>query len=454
MSNINDTLNDPSAIVINKIEVERFDGSKKIDISTLVISLRLACSISSPTIYANMLIGDTNNLLDNEDFSFIGEEFITVDLKQPTISPELPSKELTYKFIVNKIDTEIPSGDTFGSVFKLELITVDRFINSGAMRSKGYANTNTNIVKNILENELKSEIPLVNFEDTNGTTQYAFVESKPFEKINIVTNQTYNNREFLTSSFVFYENFEGYNFESFENIIQRALETEPRKLSHRMLTSSDREGYKSIISYVKPVRFQTNLRLSHGFYSTRVISYNLFEKRAEERTIELPNELKNIESKLNGTDTRSSQAFIDKVKELGSLTYIIPYAPPHAYPNPERVDNTNSTLLYSRPFSVLLKENTIVVKIYGAFDLDIAKAVELEFPTNIDTNDTSKGADKDISGKYIITDLVHEINLSGRGKLEFFTSLTCVKESSLRRINYYDKQLKSDSINIKALQEQ
>lgn len=454
MSNSIDTLNDPSAIVINKIEVEKFDGSKKIDIKPLVISLRITSSLTYPTIYAYLLIGDTNNLLDNEDFAFVGEEFITVDLKQPAQSETLPIKEFKYKFVVNKIDSEYLSEDSFGSLYKIELISIDKFINAGAIRSIGYSNTHTNIVKSILENELKTETPLVNFEDTVGITQYGFVESKPFEKIMIVGSQAYNNREFLTSTFCFYESFEGYNFESFENIIQRNLQLTPRKFTYNMTTSADREGYKSIISYVRPYRFHTSVRISQGFYSTKVISYNLFEKRAEVQNITLPDELKNIDSSLNNTDQRSSQLFIDKIKGLGSATYLIPYAPPYAYPNPERVDHTNNSLLYASPFSILLRENTMILKLYGAFDLDVGKVIELEFPDNKNTSDTTKGADKDLSGKYIITDITHDIDLSGRGKIEFFTNLTVTKESTLRRINYYDKQIVTDSINIKALQEQ
>jgi len=452
MNNIPDTLNDPSAIVINSIELEKFDGSKKLNITPLIISLRLTSSLTYPTIYAYLLIGDTNNLLDNEDFAIVGEEFITIDIKQPAQSEDLPIKEFKYKFVINKVDTEVPSQDTFGSLYKLQLISIDKFINAGAIRSKGYSNTHTNIVKSIIENELKSDIPLVNFEETGGPTQYAFVESKPFEKVMMVTSQAYNSREFLTSTFCFYENFEGYNFESIENIIQRNLDTTPRKFSYRMTTSTDREGYKSIISYVRPYRFNTSVRISQGFYSTKVISYNLFEKRAETRIITLPDEIKNVEQKLNTLDMRSSQVLIDRLKNLGSSTYLIPYAPPYAYTN-ERVDYTNNSLLYASPFSILMRENTLLTKIYGALDVDVGKIVEFEFPNNKDTSDSTKGIDKDLSGKYIITDVTHEIDLAGRGKIEFFTNLTCVKESTLRKINYYDKQLTTDNINIRALQE-
>jgi hypothetical protein len=450
--NNNDILNDPSAVIINKIEVEKFDGSKKLDIKALLVSLNLNSSMTFPSVFAYMLIGDTNNILDNEDFSFVGEEFVTVYIKQPALSETLPSKELTYKFVVNKIDTEIPSEDTGGSLFKLELISVDAFINAGAMKSRGYSNTSTNIVKTILENELKTEIPLVHFEDTVGTTQYAFVESKPFEKIVMVTAQAYNNREYVTSTFSFYENFEGYNFESFENMIQRGIETPPRKLTYKMTVSNDREGYNSIIAYSNPLRFHTSLKMSHGYYSTRVISYNLFEKRAEEEAIILPEKLKEATNRLNNVDVRNSDTFIDKIKELGSLTYLIPYAPPQAYNNPERIDNANKAFLYSSPFAALMRENTIMFKSYGALDLDVGKAVELEFPDTLSTANDNKSSDKDLSGKYIITDISHDISLSGRSKFEFYTNYVCVKESSLRRATFYNKQVTTDNINIKALQ--
>jgi len=453
-STLNVTLNNPKAVTIDKIELEKFDSSKKIEVKLLTASLMLSSSIHFPTIFGRMVIGDTNNLLDNETFSFTGEEFVNITIKQPAQSNTIALSDFSYKFVVNKVDTELQSEDASGSVYRIELVSVDFFINSGAMKSKGYSNTNTNIVKNILENELKTEIPLVNFEETVGPTQYAFVESKPFEKINMVTNQTFSTRDSITSTFLFYENFKGYNFESYENIIQRNLEskTTPRKFSYKMTVSNDREAYNSILSYLKPYRFNMHSRLAHGFYSTKVISYNLFEKRAEERTITLPNEIKENRNKLNpNQDSRSTNAFVDKVKELGSLTYLIPYSPPSAYRGPERVDNTNSALLYSSPFSILLDENTIAVRVNGILDQNVGDLIELEFPDSLATTNVLKNIDRDISGRYIISELTHEIQNTG-GAFEIESNVTCIKESTLRKTTYYNSQSTINTIKIKALE--
>jgi hypothetical protein len=449
----NITLNNPKAVIVEKVELEKFDGSKKLEIKLLTASLMISSSIHFPTIFGRVIIGDSNNLLDNEAFAFTGEEFVNVTIKQPPQSNTVPQSDFSYKFVVNKVDTELQSEDTSGTVYRVELVSVDFFINSGAMKSRGYSNTNTNIVKSILENELKTETAVNNFEETLGTTQYAFVESKPFEKINMLTNQTFSNRDSITSTFLFYESFKGYNFESYENIVQRNLESEttPRKFSYKMSTSNDRQGYDSILSYFKPYRFNMHVRLAHGFYSTKVISYNLYEKRAEERTITLPNELKNVQNKLNSShDLRSTDSFIEKVKDIGSLTYLIPYAPPNAYA-PERVDNTNSSLLYSSPFSILLDESTISVRLNGILDQDISNLVELEFPDSLATTNTLKGIEKNLSGRYIISELTHEIQNTG-GAFEIESSVTCIKESTLRRVTFYNSQLTTENINIKALQ--
>jgi len=120
---------------------------------------------------------------------------------------------------------------------------------------------------------------------------------------------------------------------------------------------------------------------------------------------------KEATNRLNNVDVRNSDTFIDKIKELGSLTYLIPYAPPQAYNNPERIDNANKAFLYSSPFAALMRENTIMFKSYGALDLDVGKAVELEFPDTLSTANDNKSSDKDLSGKYIITDISHDYKL-------------------------------------------
>lgn len=453
MNNDVRAVNDPSAIIVDKIELERFDGTRKIDIKPLIVSMTLADDITSPSVYGYLVIADSNDILGKNANALIGEEFVHVYLTQPAQSTQLPEKKLEYKFIVNTVDTEALTEQSSGSVFRIELRSVDNLINAGAMRSKSYANTSTNIVKTILEKELQTERPIVNFEDTTGETSYAFTETKPFEKIAIVAAQAYNNREFVTSTFTFYENFEGYNFESIENIIQRNIETTPVKYEYKSDVSSDRDGKTSIISYIKPHRFNAALKLSYGYANTCVVSYNLVEKKPEIRNITLAKELANSTApRLNSIDLRGSNTFIDKVRALGNLTYLIPYAPPNAY-IPERVDNTNVSLLYSSPFTVILEESTILVRVYGTLHHDIGKLVELAFPDNMPiTESQAKRIDEDLSGKYIISAVSHEIQNTG-GKFEFFTNMTCVKESSLRRADYYDRlYTNSNQISIPVLQ--
>jgi hypothetical protein len=452
LSDVN--LDNPRRIILDKIEAEKFDGSKKLDIRPLMISGALSASLFHPTIFSRIMIGDTHNLLDGRDFAFTGEEFITLSLKQQATSNTNPESTFSYKFIVNNVSVENLVEDSSGSAYVLELVSVDSFINSGMMKSRGYSNTSTNMVKSILENELKTSIPILNFEDTVGITQYGFTEIKPFEKINFITSQAYNNREFITSTFSFYENFKGYNFESFENIIQRNLEanTTPLTYSYKTTPLSDREAYNTILSYTVPYRFDAKSRLSYGFFSSKVISYNLFEKRPETQTISLPEKLKDNTTKLNdNTDTRSTTIFAEKAKDIGSLTYLIPYAPPQAYNSPERVDNTNNSLLYAGPFSVLLSENTVMIRINGNLKLDVSDIINLQFPDNLPVTNPTKNIDRDLSGNYIIAEISHDIINTG-ANYEFETNITCIKESSLRNVNFYDSQLTTDNVNIRALQ--
>lgn len=449
--------NDPSSIIIDQIILERFDGTRKVDINPLVVALSIATSMSNPSMYAYLLIADSNDLLGKNASALIGEEFITVYLRQPEQSADFPEKTFEYKFVVTKVDMEYMPEQSSGSVFKIELRSIDNFINAGAMRSRSYANTPTEIVKSILEKELKTTVPLVNFEETDGVTAYAFVESKPYEKIAIVTGQTYSGREYITSTFSFYESFAGYNFESIENIIQRNLQetTTPTVYEYKSDVSADRDGKNSILSYTKPYRFNTIQKLSYGFANTQVIQYDLIEKRPIANNITIAEEIKDRGSpSLNTIDTRNSTTFLDKVKELGNLTYLIPYASDAGHKNgalPVRYDYTDRALLYSSPYTLILNENTLNIRIYGTLHQDIGKMIEIKILDNIPiSQESEKREDEHLSGRYIISAMSHEIRNTG-GKYEFFTNISCFKESSLRNATYYDNLYDSDSINIPAL---
>lgn len=445
--------NDPSRIILDKIEVERFDGTKKVDIKPLVVALTITTGITNPSVYGYLVIADSNDLLGRNASALIGEEFITVFLRQPEQGPDFPEKTFEYKFVVTKVDNEYMTEQSSGSLFRIELRSIDNFINAGAMRSRSYANTPTNIVKSILAQELKTSRPLINFEDTDGETSYAFVESKPFEKIGMVTAQAYGVNGAITSTFAFYESFEGYNFESIGYIIDRNLKSENPaiKYEYKSDVSADRDGKTSILSYTKPYRFNSIEKLSHGYANTKVIAYNLIEKRPEVDYITMPEELRTSTIPvLNTTDLRNSNTFIDKVKELGNLTYLVPWKPPNEYT--PRHDYTNQALLHSGPYTIILNENTLLIRVYGTLHQDVGKLIEIVITDNLPITETqAKREDEHLSGKYIISTISHEIRNTG-GKFEFFTNITCFKESSLRRANYYDELYGNPGqINIPAL---
>jgi hypothetical protein len=195
--------------------------------------------------------------------------------------------------------------------------------------------------------------------------------------------------------------------------------------------------------------------MSHGFANTTVIQYDLIEKRPILNTITIVDELKRKAiPTLNTFDQRNSTTFINRIKELGSLTYLIPYSSDVGHKSgalPVRFDYTDRALLYSSPYTLILNENTLQIRVYGTLHQDIGKKIEVRILDNIPiTEDQLKRLDEQLSGMYIISSISHDINNMG-GKYEFFTNISCVKESSLRNTAYYDNLYDNQQINIPAL---
>lgn len=447
MSNGRISLNDPSSVIVNSITIEKFDGSSKYNITPLLMSLKLTTSIVNNTISGTMIIVDSLNLIDSDQFSIVGEEVVNISVTQETQSNTAPETTLDLQFIVSSVSAEITNEQSSGSLLVIELRTIDYMINAGAMRSRSYSGSSSDIVRNILDNELKTEVPISFFEDTAGTINYAFVVSKPFEKINLVSSQANVNREYLTSSFSFYQSYKGYNFESIENMIQRSLDNNTiiPIFQYKTTTSSDREGYNSILSYIKPYRFNSVNKLAHGFYSTKVISYNMIEKRPEYRTITLPQELTESSHKAyDNFDPRNSKVVIDKFKSIGDQTYFVAH-------NPLEPNGYKESLLYGSPFMIILSENSLSFRSYGALYLDVGDLVEVQILDNTSLVNPQKSLDNQLSGKYLIKDLTHEIINTG-GRFELYSNFNGFKESTLRNTTYYDKQYQTGTLPFKGLQ--
>lgn len=426
-----------------KVIATKFDNKKSLDISSIVAGINITSALNHQTISGNMSIVDNLNLLNNEQFSFVGEEFIDITIRKPQ-----SEDEVRYKFIAASLDQELKSSTSDGALFTVTLLSVDSFVNAGSFKSAGYRGTGSDIVKSILTQELRTEVEMddANFEEPDGELSYAFTKIKPFEKISILTNQCYKNKPSLTSTFMFYENRKGYNFETYERIMERAIaNNDVITYTHTPLSYIDREtNINSILSYNAKGTFNNFKRMYHGMYNTEILNFNFITKELRSETFNL---LENIDNTLhlNRADPGASDIFRQSASTLGAFSYLVPF-------DSSRDDNTGKAILYSSAFSLLLSENTLTVKTFGNLGLDVGDVVNIEILDNAATTDSDKGLDPRYKGKFIVFALTLNLGTT-TGGMEMYNNMFLVNDGAFRQSEYYNNLYaeSSPSITIPAL---
>lgn len=439
MSNISVDTKSPGSVELLELSAQKFDGGSPVDIRSIVASIDFTVSIANPTMFAKMLLIDNIDLLNNEIFSFTGEEFINLSVRRTGTE-----FSFSYKFVVSSMNVELKSPTSDSSLTSLSLLSVDSFVNSSLFKSKGYTGTITEIVRKILETELKTNIAINRFTDSVDGQTFAFTEIKPFEKIAMLTPRACLNSPSITSMFMFYESRTGYNFEPFEDIMDRAAaNSDPISLVSTPLESVNRDDQlNAILSYMPRSTFNTHRRMYHGLYNSNVKAFDFITKTVNRQELSILDKIDDIKH-LNTADPGSSTNFSSTVKELGSLTYFIPT-------DSSILDRTSRALLNNSPFSILLQENTLIIKTFGNFSYDVGDPVLITILDNSQLQNQNKKPDPRYSGKYIIHTITHEIGVDQHGHT-MLNNIVLIRDGTLRDVRYYDKQYTIGEIAIDAI---
>ena len=194
-------------------------GTRSVDITNLIRYYEFSESLFSSTLHGKLIVFDGVGLLNNETFTITGEEFLTIGIQTGE------DKLFEYKFVISNIDIESKSESGDSAVIVLTLLSIDQFSNLFTFKSKGYRDSSiTDIVRSILITELGTQIKIDDerFVQSTGNKTFAFTKIRPLEKIEILKQQAFQESETLSSTYVFYEDREGYNFRPIEQIIEQA----------------------------------------------------------------------------------------------------------------------------------------------------------------------------------------------------------------------------------------
>jgi len=284
-----------------------------IDISGIMLELNIFEDIFSPAITGDVLVGDGGDIISN--FQLHGNEFISVNVDKPSLG--MPLKKV---FRIYKISDRSFGANALQN-YRIHFCSEELLLSTQLVISKSYKGLPiSTMVKDILSNKLLvKDKKLGMISTTNGNFNLIIPRMQPFQAIQWLAPKAYTGKGNL---FFFYENRDGFNFVSYEDLI--AL---PSYAKYQRAMKIDNDPAKNIYGYnhFSIIHdFDTIKATRMGAYSSTLLSLDIVNRSRAVTNVNWANSNKALLNKsipVNDFKNRFGATFIDLKDNM--LKYIV-----------------------------------------------------------------------------------------------------------------------------------
>jgi hypothetical protein len=387
------------------IEIKQIDLIGKYSTTSLVglyTEIQIFEDIFSPFITGTITITESFDLINK--LPLIGEEFLILDLTTPGFE-----KRIKGRFYVFKCSEKVAIRDKL-SAYTLSFISIDAVNDLNIRLNNAWSGFCSDIAFRLIAKDkagVQTEKP-INIEDTINGIKFVCNNWSPVKAINYAAEKSVNKDGI--SSYLFFENRDGFNFVSLHTLYQGntiqdfIFDNYERTETNVGDTIRDIEqDYKRIISMSMPDGFDFIDRLSKGMFTSNLTSYDMVTKRFKRQYFSYQEEFNKIphlnKFPLNSTEVVSAPDSLvyNKIKHTAMHNGF------------DDVSNSDKFL-----FRLSALANTqgfkLRVETLGRTDYTVGKVISLKTFRLETVNDKSNDlVDPTYTGKYLISAVKHNV---------------------------------------------
>ncbi len=411
---------EPGDVRLVKVLLTKSGRPYSVDIKAQLISASIFEDIEEPSMYVELLMQDSINLV--QDFPIIGEEIL--DITYITPGRDKPTR-LSFKIFSIEGTSVAPSSKA--SMYVIKAVSQIHFFNSVNI-SKSYNTVISDMVEDILRQIAYSTEKMsvrTYVEPTKGIIPITIPRMHPFAAIDMLRQKAVSLEYPTGGAFVFYENQYGIQFRSIEGLLTDGKKDKGSRIfTHAPNTSSDKErsqfAMRNIINYLHLGKFNTVSKLQGGLLNTEVQSFDILTKEVNLDSYGLSETSRFFISTDDKGKLPNTDDFISKYEKNYSSRFVVPKDTARGN------DYIHQTLGLKNSFSLLINQNLIRVLVYGDNLLSVGDVIELQLPETSGTTN-KKTKDRLHSGNYLVTKLRHNITMEEGGKPKHTISMDCTK---------------------------
>jgi hypothetical protein len=398
----------PGDVNIIELTLSSEDGQRKETLIGVCAAIDIFESINVPGIFCELVINDSRRLY--QDFPILMEEIITITFETPGNS----GNPISYVFHLNEVKNMVPNENQRTMSCTIQGVSPELLTNSDKFVDKEYNDNISDIVKNIMEENIKSKKKL-QVDKTIGVDKYSIFNTKPFKAIHSLLEYAISDR-YQSHTYTFFENRNGFHFTTYERLIEKGRKELARGSSdNQFFYDSVRKeriedvNIRNIIAYNKVASATAIEKRSGGAYvgTGTTIDMQTAGQRQAVYTANIGND------KFQKMDENGAASNSTNNVRLGGKT-----KRPTAFNLLPIFSNRSKTPLAEafatrQAFVQHLTQNITQIHIYGDSELTVGDMIKCTLPSASSFDDAT-GVSRLDSGNYLITRLRHIILINDR----------------------------------------
>ncbi len=418
MSRYNSKLaNGSDAIIPSSYELQEAiltcSNGTEYNIVDLIASLSIEESLYSGSLQGEVSILDAANML--EKVKCVSGEGLHLVLKRRLKDGQ--QDKYSHKFRIAEIHSYAKlSPGTATYVFRV--VSEHAYISQSKTISKPFNNVPGQLIKNICTDELSiDEKELSINTETKQTIVGVYPRMRPMYLINWLARRSYDNG----TPFFFYETLgHGIFFDSYENLINKDSYREYKYAPHINTIVGSEENNKILARKVLTLSSEFNMsqymNIGAGAYSSTLHTIDIATKSYETQTHSYSDSKLRLNA--NGVLPKGSQIQERPLEEhRDSTNFYISLNTSAVSGGSSYQAPANSDILTANAYVQNMDTLELSVEIYGDFNLCTGMCIDINVVKSIEAGDTQRGKDLFLSGKYIVSSILHEFKDEYRMKL-------------------------------------
>ncbi len=425
-----------------------YSASDPIDLRPLMLELNLYESVYSPNMYGNLVIRDSANHKQNAPI--VGQEEIEFTL-------EIPDNEIIdvtkYRMRIYKVDGIEETAER-QQVYTLHFTTKEAVKNSRTTIKNALEGGSDQLFVRVMRNVIETKKRLY-VEATNSNNKLVGNMMRPYDFLYMLAHRT-SSRDFNGAGYLFYENHRGIHFRSWESLHQSKDGKVPIKIDYYVNPTGEPivvdEDMRKIKSFSVEKTQDTVAGHASGFFGSKHYNYSRIDKTIDIRESD-------YDSKFKRRFTTEGESFpmFSKIPEDATNKTFADYKDArvfvssfdkslHTQSTTDEKNYENNEKIYQDRLHDKLDHDQIVLRVSVPGNTNIAAGdmVGINIPTyeSID-HPGDRVYDVYLSGRYIVTDVVHSINETSYG-----TTFKCVRNDVIAPYPKHDESIENRTNHI------